>query len=86
MQIISVIEDGCYCDFRYWHSDGWQWVKQENAKAPLYWDFIAGMHYTLNGLQQIDASASVCHSSFMKFLRMQRGKECLNTGNFIKVV
>ncbi|WP_347053631.1 hypothetical protein [Flavobacterium olei] len=64
MQIISVIEDGCYCDFRYWHSDGWQWVKQENAKAPLYWDFIAGMHYTLNGLQQIDASASVCHSSF----------------------
>lgn len=63
---LRFIEDGGYSDFRYWHSDGWEWVKQENARAPLYWHFIdeKWMNYTLNGLQQIDPSAAVCHINF----------------------
>lgn len=63
---LRFIEDGGYSDFRYWHSDGWEWVKQENAKAPLYWHFIDGnwMHYTLNGLQEIDPLSAVCHINF----------------------
>ncbi|KRD12965.1 sulfatase maturase [Flavobacterium sp. Root901] len=63
---LCFIEDGGYSDFRYWHSDGWEWVKQENARAPLYWHFIdeKWMNYTLNGLQEIDPSAAVCHINF----------------------
>lgn len=63
---LRFIEDGGYSDFRYWHSDGWEWVKQENAKAPLYWHFIdeKWMNYTLNGLQEIDPASAVCHINF----------------------
>lgn len=63
---LHFIEDDGYSDFRYWHSEGWEWVKQQNAKAPLYWHFIDGkwMQYTLNGLQEIDPVAAVCHINF----------------------
>jgi len=63
---LHFIEDDGYSDFHYWHSEGWEWVKQQNAKAPLYWHFIDGkwMQYTLNGLQEIDPVAAVCHINF----------------------
>lgn len=63
---LHFIEDDGYSDFRYWHSEGWEWVNQQNAKAPLYWHFIDGkwMQYTLNGLREIDPLASVCHVNF----------------------
>jgi len=63
---LHFIEDDGYSDFRYWHSEGWEWVKQQNTKAPLYWHFIDGkwMQYTLHGLQEIDPVAAVCHINF----------------------
>jgi ergothioneine biosynthesis protein EgtB len=63
---LHFIEDDGYTDFRHWHSEGWDWVKQQNANAPLYWHFIDGkwMHYTLNGLKEIDPLESVCHINF----------------------
>lgn len=65
-EYLRFIEDDGYGDFRHWHAEGWDWVKQQNAKAPLYWHFIAGrwMHYTLEGLQDINPDASVCHVNF----------------------
>ncbi|MEO7978921.1 ergothioneine biosynthesis protein EgtB [Flavobacterium sp.] len=63
---LSFIEQGGYSDFRYWHSEGWEWVSIHNAKSPLYWHFIDGkwMYYTLNGLMEIDPLQSVCHINF----------------------
>jgi len=63
---LAFINDGGYTDFRHWHSEGWDWVKQNGAEAPLYWHFIDGkwMHYTLNGLQQVDPNSPVCHINF----------------------
>ncbi|TDW49142.1 ergothioneine biosynthesis protein EgtB [Flavobacterium sp. 270] len=63
---LHFIEDEGYSDFRHWHSEGWDWVKTQNAKAPLYWHFIdeKWMYYTLNGLQEIDPLAPVCHINF----------------------
>lgn len=60
------IEAGGYTDFRHWHSEGWEWVNQQNAKAPLYWHFIdeKWMYYTLNGLKEIDLPAPLCHINF----------------------
>lgn len=31
------IDDGGYRDARLWLSDGWAWVKEQGAEAPLYW-------------------------------------------------
>lgn len=65
-EYLEFMQDGGYENFRYWHSEGWEWVKQNGAKAPLYWHFIDGkwMYYTLNGLSEIDPDAAVCHVNF----------------------
>lgn len=60
------INNGGYSDFRHWHAEGWEWVNQQNAKAPLYWHFMDGkwMNYTLNGLSEIALLEPVCHINF----------------------
>ncbi|MHC0442798.1 ergothioneine biosynthesis protein EgtB [Flavobacterium sp. 3-210] len=65
-EYLEFMQDGGYENFRYWHSEGWEWVKQNGAKAPLYWHFIDGkwMYYTLCGLSAIDPDAPVCHVNF----------------------
>ncbi|MGE8536189.1 MAG: ergothioneine biosynthesis protein EgtB [Chryseobacterium sp.] len=67
-EYLEFIEAGGYEDFRHWHAEGWDWVKQNNAKSPLYWHCIDGkwMNYTLNGLQEIDLEEAVCHISFFE--------------------
>jgi ergothioneine biosynthesis protein EgtB len=65
-EYLEFMNAGGYADFRHWHAEGWDWVKKNNAKAPLYWHFIRDkwMHYTLNGLDEINPDDSVCHVSF----------------------
>ncbi len=65
-EYIAFMEDGGYDDFRYWHSEGWDWVKQHQAQAPLYWHLTDGqwMNYTLAGLMEIDLEDAVCHVNF----------------------
>lgn len=67
-EFLEFIEAGGYEDFRHWHAEGWDWVRQYNAKSPLYWHFIDGkwMNYTLNGLQEIDLDEAVCHINFFE--------------------
>lgn len=65
-EYLAFMEDGGYKDFRHWHAEGWDWVKQGRAKSPLYWHEMEGkwMHYTLQGFQEVDLSAPVCHVNF----------------------
>lgn len=65
-EYLEFMEAGGYEDFRHWHSEGWDWVKQKSANAPLYWHFIEGkwMNYTLNGLQEVDSDEYLCHINF----------------------
>lgn len=65
-EFLEFMKAGGYSDFRPWHSDGWDWVKKNHAKAPMYWHFIDGkwMHYTLNGLEEIHPDEAVCHINF----------------------
>ncbi len=67
-EYLEFIKAGGYQDFRHWHAEGWDWVKQNEAKSPLYWHFIDGkwMNYTLNGLQEIDLNEAVCHINFFE--------------------
>lgn len=65
-EYLEFINDNGYSDFRHWHAEGWDWVKQNDAKSPLYWHFIDGqwMYYTLGGLQELDLDEAVCHVNF----------------------
>ena len=59
--------DGGYENFRHWHSEGWDWVRQNNIECPLYWHQRDGewFQFTLGGLRKLRfAMYPVCHVSF----------------------
>lgn len=58
--------DGGYTNFIYWHAEGWDWLKNNQINAPMYWHLIDGTwhNYTLEGLQPIDPEAAVTHVSY----------------------
>lgn len=65
-EYLKFINDGGYRDFRYWHSEGWEWVKTDQVQAPLYWHLINGdwFIYTYRGLKPLDADGLLCHISY----------------------
>jgi ergothioneine biosynthesis protein EgtB len=65
-EYLAFINDGGYKNFRFWHSEAWDWIQKNQAKAPMYWYFIKNQwySYTLNGLQIIDLNAPVTHINF----------------------
>jgi ergothioneine biosynthesis protein EgtB len=65
-EYIDFIRDGGYNDFQFWHAEGWDWIRNEQIEAPLYWHKVDGswMHYTLQGLQILDPDAPISHISW----------------------
>jgi len=65
-EYLDFINADGYQDFSYWHAEGWDWVKNNQINAPLYWNKIDGQwhHYTLNGLEKINFDAPVTHISY----------------------
>ncbi|QNL49667.1 ergothioneine biosynthesis protein EgtB [Olivibacter sp. SDN3] len=65
-EYLEFILDGGYQNFRFWHAEGWDWVKNNQIEAPLYWHKIDNVwqHYTFGGLQDINDSEPVCHVSY----------------------
>jgi len=65
---IEFIEAGGYQKFDLWHADGWDWVKQNQIKAPLYWHNIDGewSYYNLEGLQKVNPHAPLAHVSYFE--------------------
>jgi ergothioneine biosynthesis protein EgtB len=65
-EFLEFIEDGGYENFNLWHSEGWDWVNQNDVNAPLYWikRDSEWFNFTLSGLRAINLDAPVCHVSF----------------------
>ncbi|WP_231489754.1 ergothioneine biosynthesis protein EgtB [Pedobacter sp. Leaf170] len=63
---IEFIADGGYSNFNFWHAEGWDWVKSNHIKAPMYWHKIDGkwFNYTLQGLKPVNDEHSVTHISY----------------------
>jgi len=66
-EYLEFINAGGYNNFRFWHSEGWEWVKNIKA-APLYWHLIDDewYYYTLSGLQKIDLQQPVTHINYFE--------------------
>ncbi|MEJ7847231.1 MAG: ergothioneine biosynthesis protein EgtB [Pyrinomonadaceae bacterium] len=65
-EFLIFIAEGGYKDFRYWHSEGWDWVNKNEVYSPLYWHEKDGewFNFTLAGLQTLNMDAPVSHLSF----------------------
>jgi len=65
-EYLEFIEAGGYDDPKYWHDEGWAWVKSLDNKAPLYWEKYNKIwtYYTLDGRKPLALVAPVAHVSF----------------------
>ncbi|GJM34382.1 MAG: ergothioneine biosynthesis protein EgtB [Saprospiraceae bacterium] len=65
-EYLEFMQAGGYEQFEHWLSEGWEWVKQLETKAPLYW-YKRGdewWQYSLNGLAKVDPNLPVTHISY----------------------
>jgi ergothioneine biosynthesis protein EgtB len=76
-EYLAFMEDGGYQNFRYWHAEGWDWVRHENINAPLYWHQLEGDWFTygLGGLQQLEHQHAVSHISYFEAYAFAQWKE-----------
>jgi ergothioneine biosynthesis protein EgtB len=67
-EYLAFIEHGGYQQPQWWLSEGWEHVKSQGWKAPLYWryDQDQWQEFTLAGLQPIDCRRPVCHVSYFE--------------------
>ena len=62
-QYREFIEDGGYTNFKWWYSEGWDWVKNNDIQGPMYWHKSEDTwhNYTLSGFDKIDPHSPVTH-------------------------
>ena len=77
-EYLEFIEAGGYGNFVWWHAEGWDWVKTNAVKAPLYWHQIDGQwhQYTLAGLRLLDRQEAVCHINYYEAVAYAAWKGC----------
>ena len=65
-EFIEFIEDGGYQNFNLWHAEGWDFIQNENIKAPLYWHKTNQKwhHYTFEGFKEVNPKQPVMNISF----------------------
>ena len=71
-QYMKFVEDGGYDDFKYWLSDGWDKIQNENWNAPMYWEKIDGQWMTCDflGKRKINPNDPVCHVSSVSYTHL----------------
>ena len=54
-EFVKFVQDGGYRDHRLWHSEGWDWVSQNNIDSPLHWHRL---HENSDGSTSIEERAA----------------------------
>ncbi len=67
-EYLQFMEDNGYSKAELWLSEGWDCVRANQWRAPLYWGERNGdwQYYTLEGMQPLEPDAPVCHVSFFE--------------------
>ena len=63
---LQFMDDGGYADPLLWLADAWDWVREKQVAAPLYWEQRDGgwQRFGLDGLRPLAPAAPVCQISF----------------------
>lgn len=67
-EYLEFMQQGGYRHFEFWLMEGWEWAKQLEEKAPLYWYQLDGewWHYTLQGFEKVNPNVPVTHLSYFE--------------------
>lgn len=65
-QYLKFIEDGGYDIYKHWLSDGWEKVKENDWRSPMYWEKIDGQWKVRDflGTRKLNPKEPVCHVSY----------------------
>lgn len=70
-EYLAFLQDGAYQNPLLWLSDGWDWVLQNEARAPLYWEQDSKQkeiwwQRSLSGRRHLILAAPVCHLNYFE--------------------
>ncbi|SDG36674.1 MULTISPECIES: ergothioneine biosynthesis protein EgtB [unclassified Duganella] len=68
-EYLDFINAGGYFNAALWLAEGWDWVRTQNLKAPIYWfqdEKGAWQEFTLHGSQPLDLNRPVTHVSLFE--------------------
>ncbi len=67
-EYLEFMHDGGYERFEFWLSEGWEWEKTLEEKAPHYWYKMEGgwWNYTLRGFEKVNPALPVIHLSYFE--------------------
>ena len=65
-EYLEFMNDGGYETYKHWLSDGWEKVKSNKWKSPMYWEKINDEWYVRDflGIRKINPNEPVCHVSY----------------------
>lgn len=65
-EYLEFVKSDAYSNFNLWHSDGYEFIKNNKIKLPPYWVEKNGIiyEYTLHGLCELELEAPVTHISY----------------------
>ena len=65
-EYLEFMNDGGYETYKHWLSDGWEKVKSNDWKSPMYWEEIDEEWYVRDflGIRKINPNEPVCHVSY----------------------
>ncbi len=77
-EFIEFIDAGGYRDHTLWHSEGWDWINNNNIESPLYWHQRndGWHHFSLAGFRKLPLDAPVCHISFYEAAAFAEWRSC----------
>ena len=67
-EYLEFIQAGGYREPRHWLSEGWEWVKTQPVKLPLYWQEKNGSYFFfhIDGLKPLDLDLPLMHVSYFE--------------------
>ena len=67
-EYLAFVQAGGYQNPALWLSEGWEWIKSQAIRQPLYWHCIDDQwhEFTLHGLQPLVMHEPVCHVSWFE--------------------
>ena len=72
---LAFVEEGGYGTRALWDDEGWEWLSEEGAHAPLYWNLGAGTERTACGERPLDPARPVAHVSWFEAQAFARSRE-----------
>ena len=75
-EYLEFVADGGYDNVALWMSEGWDRLRAQPQRRPLYWDPQEACEFTLGGWRALDPHAPVCHLDYFEADAFARWAGC----------